>query len=146
MRRSLSIRRPRTLGQALLESVLVLLTLLLVVVGILDLGQVFFFHQVMSERARAGARWAAVNEFTPASPGDIRNVVVFDSPNPAGRTGLFGLRPEMVTVMPLPAAADVRFIEVRIDYPMQLHTPFLSRSFSSRFRVVRPVEGVVTRK
>jgi hypothetical protein len=130
-------------GQAMLEGVLVLLTLLLVVIGILDLGQVFFLHQTMTERARAGARWAAVNEFDPERTESIRNVVVYDNPDATGRAGLFGLRPEMVTVTSLPNTKDVRYIEVQIDYPMYLHTPFLGKAFSSHFRVVRPVEGIV---
>ena len=131
-----------TRGQTLLEGVLVLLTLLLVIIGTIDLGQVFFLHQVMTDRAREGARWAAVNEFNPSQTEPIRNVVVYDSPNPDGKSALFGLRPEMVTVTPLPSAEDVRYVEVQIDFPMNLNTPFLARSFSSRFRAVRPVEGV----
>ena len=133
-------------GQTLLEGVLVLLTLLLVIIGTIDLGQVFFLNQVMTDRARAGARWAAVNELNPERLETIRNVVVYDNADPSGRPGLFGLRPDMVTITPLPNADDIRYIEVQIDFPMNLHTPFLAKSFSGRFRAVRPVEGASRRK
>ncbi|MEO7651077.1 MAG: TadE/TadG family type IV pilus assembly protein [Bryobacteraceae bacterium] len=136
------IRSVGSRGQTLLEGVLVLLTLLLVIIGTIDLGRVFFLHQVMTDRAREGARWATVNPFDPGHTEPIRNVVVYDSAVPAGKPALFGLRPEMVTITPLPSSQDVRYIEVQIDFPMNLNTPFLARSFSSRFRAVRLVEGV----
>src|SRR5438445_227052 len=34
-----------------------------VLIGILDFGQFLYFHQSLSERARAGARYAAVHTF-----------------------------------------------------------------------------------
>jgi hypothetical protein len=66
-------------------------------VGIVDFGQFLFFHQVLTDRARAGARYAAVNPYNATS---IQNVVVYNSPTaPNGNpTGLFGLTTSNVTV------------------------------------------------
>src|SRR6266481_4341040 len=47
-------------GQAIVESSLVLLVFLQVLIGIMDFGQFLYFHQSLSERTRAGARYAAV--------------------------------------------------------------------------------------
>src|SRR5262249_526740 len=48
-------------GQAMIETSLVLVLLLAFLVGTLDCGQFLYFHQALSERARAAARFAAVN-------------------------------------------------------------------------------------
>ena len=50
-------------GQAVIESSLILLIFIPVLIGILDFGQFLYFHQSLSERARAGARYAAVHTF-----------------------------------------------------------------------------------
>lgn len=47
-------------GQAMLESALVLVMFLVVLIGIVDMGQFLYFHQSLTERARAAARYGAV--------------------------------------------------------------------------------------
>src|SRR5436190_1673805 len=56
-----SKRRNNRSGQALIESSLILLVFLQVLIGIMDFGQFLYFHQSLSERTRAGARYAAVH-------------------------------------------------------------------------------------
>ena len=53
--------RNKRSGQAVIESALILLVLLFMLFGILDFGQFFYFHQSLTERARAGARYGSVN-------------------------------------------------------------------------------------
>src|SRR5213080_960762 len=48
-------------GQAVIESSLILLIFIPVLIGIMDFGQFLYFHQSLSERARAGARYGAVH-------------------------------------------------------------------------------------
>ena len=117
------MRRSRK-GQAMLETAFVLLIQVMIVVGILDLGQFLFFHQMISERARTGVRWAVVHTYDPDT---IRNVVVYNSTS-SQASGLFGLTAAMVTVTPLPSSSNIQFIQVQIDYPMYLFTPGLARS------------------
>jgi Flp pilus assembly protein TadG len=63
MDRKLSHRTARTIlhrGQALVEAALVLPLLLLVLVGIMEVGRAWNIHQVVTHAAREGARAAAV--------------------------------------------------------------------------------------
>ena len=64
-------------GQSLLESALVMLVFLPLLMGIIDVGQFLYFHQAVSERARAAARWGAVNPFDGAQ---VANVAIYNDP------------------------------------------------------------------
>jgi Flp pilus assembly protein TadG len=71
MRKSLDRRR----GQALVEGALVLFVFLAFIIGTLDFGQFLYFHQSLTERARAAARYGAVN---PTDRIGIQNVAVYN--------------------------------------------------------------------
>jgi len=73
MRRNRHARR----GQALVESAFVLLVFLFFCVGTLDFGQYMYFHQALSERARAAARYGSVN-WTDRT--GIQNVALYNDP------------------------------------------------------------------
>jgi len=80
-------------GQSLIESALVLLVLLPLLMGIIDVGQFLYFHQAVSERARAAARWGAVNPFNGSQ---IANVAIYN--DPAGPThGASAVLPYLTT-------------------------------------------------
>jgi Flp pilus assembly protein TadG len=134
-------------GQTLLESSLVLTTLLLMLIGIVDFGQFLFFHQVLTDRARAGARYAAVNPYDATS---IQNVVVYNSPTaPSGSpTGLFGLTPSNVTVTPTPSTGAPDYVQVKISgFPIHLISPFLTKSYTPRNIIAtRQTENIATTK
>src|SRR5262245_58805615 len=86
----------RRKGSTLVESSIVLLLFLVIVIGVLDAGQLLFFHQFLTERVRNGARYAAVHVYNTAA---IANVVAYSDPSPPdGSAGLFGLTPAMVQV------------------------------------------------
>src|SRR5260370_22356734 len=53
--------RKKQSGQAMLESAMILLVFLVVLLGIVDFGQFFYFHQSLTDRARAGARYGSVH-------------------------------------------------------------------------------------
>jgi Flp pilus assembly protein TadG len=141
------MRRNRRKGQTLLESSLVLTTLLLMLIGIVDFGQFLFFHQVLTDRARAGARYAAVNPYDVTS---IQNVVVYNSPTaPTGSpAGLFGLTTSNVTVTPTPATGTPNYVQVSISgFPIHLISPFLTKSYTPRNIVAtRQTENIATTK
>src|ERR1700747_2350833 len=67
-------------GQALLEGALILFVFLVFFVGTIDFGQYLYFHQALTERARAAARYGAVN---PADRNGILNVALYNDPNGA---------------------------------------------------------------
>jgi Flp pilus assembly protein TadG len=134
-------------GQTLLESSLVLTTLLLMLIGIVDFGQFLFFHQVLTDRARAGARYAAVNPYDATA---IQNVVVYNSPTaPDGNpTGLFGLTTSNVTVTPTPSTGNPNYVQVKISgFPIELISPFLTKSYTPRSIIAtRQTENIASTK
>ena len=82
-------------GQALVEGSLILFLFLAFFVGTLDFGQYLYFHQSLTERARAAARYGAVN---PTDRTGIQNVAVYN--DPAGTAnGATALAPNFTTDM-----------------------------------------------
>ena len=135
-------KRKRQKGQALIESGLVIIALLLMIVGIMDFGQFLFFHQALTDRARAGARYAIANTYDATA---IKNVVLYNDPAAAGGTpGLFGLTAAHVNVIPTPNATSPTRIEVNISgFPIVFLSPYLTKSYTHRaIRAVRAVEGL----
>jgi Flp pilus assembly protein TadG len=124
-------RNPRR-GQAIVETCLVLLTLILMIVGVMDFGQFLFLHEALVDRARTGARYAAVNPYDATA---IQNIVVYNNATaPDGATtGLFGLKPSYVTVTPTPSTGTPTYVQVKISgYPMHFISPFLTKSYTHR--------------
>jgi len=123
-------RRKRQKGSALLELALTLIMFLTLFLGVFDIGEMFFVHQTLTDRARDAARWGAVNAFNATS---IRNLVLYGATAPAqGQTASFGLTTANVTVS-RPAAtigkAEDRVI-VTVIYPVSLLSVFLGQSSS----------------
>ena len=133
----------RRRGQALVESSIVIITLLVMILGIMDFGQFLFYHQALTDRARAGARYAIANTYDATA---IKNVVLYDTPvAPGGQsTGLFGLQAAHVNVIASPNATSPTRIEVNISgFPMSFLSPYMSRSYTHRtIRAIRQVEGL----
>lgn len=65
MSRRVARRRP-PVGQALVETALVLPMFLMILFGIIGLGLGIFYHQQVTNAAREAARWAAVHSATSA--------------------------------------------------------------------------------
>ena len=134
-------RRPPDRGSTLVESSIILLVFLVILTGILDVGQVLFFHHVLTERVRAGARYAAVHAF---DPGAIRNVVSYNSASaPPGGGGLFGLDPSLVEVNRYDEGTAKARIEVSVStFTLHFASPWLMRDFTPQpFRAVVPIES-----
>ncbi len=127
-------------GSTLVESAIVLLLVLVILIGTLDFAQILFFHHVLQERVRSGARYAAVHAGDPAA---VRNVVAYNAPSaPPGAEGLFGLTPAMVQVQRYGAGTAADRVEVAISgYGMRFLSPWLAGPFTpGPFRAVAPVE------
>jgi Flp pilus assembly protein TadG len=82
-------------GQVLVESALVLLVFLALIIGTLDFGQYLYFHQTLTERARAAARYGSVN-WTDRT--GIQNVAVYNDPSGTSN-GAAALMPSLTTSM-----------------------------------------------
>jgi hypothetical protein len=137
------MRRRR--GSTLVESSIVMLLFLVILIGVLDVAQLLFFHQLLGERVRTGVRYGVVH---PYSADAIRNVVVYNTASPArGATGLFGLAPAMVKVSrPGSGTADDRIAAEISGYQMRFLSPWLAGIFTpGPFRAVMPLEGAGAR-
>ena len=142
-------------GQALVETSLVIIALLLMLIGIMDFGQFLFFQQSLTDRARVGARYAVTNTCCSAADiTSIQNMVVYnDATAPSGSpAGLFGLQPSYVTVTPTPAAGVPSQVKVTIstcfncasggtEFPLNLFFTKAS-TYHSQIVAIRQAEGL----
>lgn len=129
-------------GQSMVESALVLMTLIAIVSAILDFGQVLFLHQGLVNRVRAAARYGAVH-WTELDA--VRNIVLYNSPtrpDPTPATGFLGLTSSNVVVTRQNVDSNEERIVVRIqNYPFKFFTPWLSGLYRGREIVATaPVE------
>ncbi len=124
----------------LIESAIVTLLFMVLFIGILDMGQVLFFHHFLNDRVRTAARYAVVHPYDPAV---IKNVVAYNATTGDGTPGLFGLTPSMIQVNRYDAGTSDDRIEVTVDaFTMHFLSPWLMRDFTpGPFRAVMPVEG-----
>lgn len=121
-------------GSAIVEAALALLLSLVILIGLIDFGQVLMRQQAFVERVRAGCRYAVTRAYNAQ---EIRNVVVYGDPDPgvaSGTPGFFGLEPSMVSVslVDLGVSAAER-VTVKIhDYPLFMFTPGLAGAYTAR--------------
>lgn len=144
MGRLRTVSREKRKGQAMVEGALVLLVLMVMLIGIIDFAQFFFFHQSLTARVRAGVRYAIVHSYDPTQ---IKNFLLYNSPTAPGGNppGLLGLTSSQITVNRFSAGDPINDrIEVIVqNYPINIFSPLIRRSYQHRpFRVVRPVEGM----
>jgi Flp pilus assembly protein TadG len=121
-------RRNHQKGSAMVESVLTLIIFLALFIGIFDIGEMFFIHQTLTDRARNAVRWGAVHTFDANS---IQNLVLYGALTPAdGQVPSFGLTAANVTVT-RPAASigqpEDRVI-VTVTYPVASISVLLGKS------------------
>jgi TadE-like protein len=134
-------------GQAMVESALVFLATLLIIIGIMDFGQVLMTIQMSNERARAGARWASTHT---ADVQKIKNYVAYGTETaPAGQgddgppSGIFGIRPEHITVQRQNAGTPNDTIRISVRKPMTFLSPYIAGSFNPKPAVASsPVESL----
>jgi hypothetical protein len=91
-------RNPRR-GATLVEMSLVLLSMVTMILFTLDIGRVLFLGEYLTERARASARAAVVNNWT---QDNVRNFFCVNNPNPATPPPLntptfLGVKPSNIT-------------------------------------------------
>jgi TadE-like protein len=140
------MRRRARKGSTLVESAIVLVLFLVLLIGILDAGQVLFLHNFLDERVRSAVRYAAVHTYDVNA---IKNFAAYNDPvgPPGGGPGLFGLDPGMVQVARYDFGTPNARIEVSVTtFSMHFLSPWLAGTFTPRpFRASMPIEsgGVV---
>src|SRR5579864_2973064 len=92
-------RRRRQRGAALVETALVLITLLGMILFILDMGRILLTEQFIAERARVGARNAVVNNWNSTDVANYVNDTTTTAPS-GNPPGFLGLLTSQVTLTP----------------------------------------------
>lgn len=124
-------------GSSLIEGSFTLLTMLLLILGTLDMGQLLMHLHYLNERARASAHWAS----THANPDDltpVKNFAAYNSAEvPRQDAGMFGLTPSDVAVSYIPPGATdgVPRISVSISKKVQFLSPYLYGTYTPRSAV-----------
>jgi len=140
---AVGLRSRRKKGAALVEGTLVLLTVVLMTVFVMDMGQMLIYMQLFSDRARDAARFSAVNVYDQDAIESYTAHFNASAPNDGG-DGLLGLNNSYVEVERLDQGGDYDRIEVRIEnFPLQFFTPIFAGKYQHRpFRAVMPVESL----
>ena len=134
-------RKRQCSGSALIEATLIIMSLLVVLLSIINFGDILFQHQTLLYQARRAARYGAVN---PSNMTAVQNIVLYGQTSlpQEHRPGMFGLTSEMVTVARNDAGTSEDRIGVQIqDYNYTLVLPFLAGTFKGKpIQVSLPVE------
>ena len=146
-------KRARQKGQVFVETGLILFIFLAFLIGTLDFGQYLYFHQSLSERARAALRYGIINA---ADRTGIQNMAVYNDPG-GTVNGATALLPDFNTSMDavcLPGDAgcsnpagnsDSRVTVTISGYQMTTFNLLVPRSFTNKPIVVSaPSEAVST--
>jgi hypothetical protein len=134
--------RKRTRGSTLVEAAATLGVFLFTTITIMDMAQLTVMEQALVERARVGARYAALRGVNTT---EVVNVVLYNDPNPGWRgNALFNLGPESVSVLRLDANTSADRVQVSIrDFQLRTFSPFLSgRILPHTFSSTVPVESM----
>jgi hypothetical protein len=127
-------------GSTMLESALTLLAVVFILIGMLDVGQLLFVHQTLTERVRKATSYAARSY----DPDAIRNIVLYGATTPAdGQHPAFELTSSMVTVERQDAGTAADRVIVRISgYPLRFYTPgFQTLATALPITMVAPYEA-----
>ncbi|MCU1339853.1 MAG: TadE family protein [Bryobacterales bacterium] len=116
----------------MVETSLILLVFLMMLIGTIDFGQVLYFHQSLVERARAAARYGAIN---PTDTTGIKNMAVYNvaTYGTAPPAVLPGMTTSMVGVQDLGINTPEARIMVTISgYPINFISPYIAQQFNNR--------------
>ena len=131
-KRMLSKRKKSQGGQTILETALVFIAVLSMLLFIVDMGRLLFLQQYFTERARAGARWAAVNATTGVTAAQVKAYVCFNDSTAAGSTGLFGLNTSNVSYTPTPSTGTPQYVQVQISGFQTLRLiPYIASTYTN---------------
>jgi hypothetical protein len=118
-------RRKRQRGSAFVEASLCLLSTIVILVGIIDIGQLLFIQSTLAERVRSATSFG-VRVYEPDA---IRNIVLYGTATPQpDQRPFFNLTPDMVSVERRDAGTTADRVVVGVSgYPLVFLTPGMSR-------------------
>ncbi len=126
-------------GAAILESALVLTTLVSMIFFVLDLGRMLMTQQYIAERTRVTARMAAVNNWGSTAVAnylcynDAASTQGTDGANGSAVPGFLGLTPSNVSFSKLGTSgtADYRLKVTVSGVPVLTWIPYMSNNFTA---------------
>lgn len=126
-RRALCLPRRRQAGQGLVEFVLVSVVVLILTMGLADLGRMYYTFLALQTAAGEGASFAQVYPVcvTPANCANPNNVT-YRVQNSAPRAGLVDWTNTTVAVDVPHGAVAGEPVEVTVNYHYQLIAPFMN--------------------
>lgn len=114
----------RERGQSIVEMAFVLPILLIILLGVLDLGRVYYVMVALEDMAAEGASYAGINPL-PADLPDVQERAA------AGSRGLVEVHPSVVRVEYPTAVTAGSAITVTVPLEFQFVTPFVSAMFDN---------------
>lgn len=137
-------RRANQKGQSLVESTLIFLLFIVVFLGIMDFGQFLYVHQALTDRVRAGVRFAAVhNAYT---ENQIQKFVVYgnSAADPSIAPPIVGgLTISMVELLRAGTPGDASAtVTVRVrNFPFRYLSPYIAGSHNANLSATLPNEA-----
>lgn len=131
------MKNRRERGQALIESALTTFVFLVLLIGVIDVGQVLYVHQSIVERVRSAVRYGAVRPFDAEA---IKNMVLYDQSTVPDTgdddvvpEGFLRMNSEMVSVVRQDATFKEDRIVVTVDgYPFTFFIPFIAGVYQGK--------------
>ena len=127
-----------------MEFALVYVVFLMLLIGIIDLGYLFFVHQSIAERARSAARYGSSRAVNATVDTQMKNIVLYNTASPAsGAKPSFGLAASNVSVQRTNGAGEnPDQVTVKVAaFKYMILTPFVSGSRTARtLSVTLPME------
>ncbi|WHY87708.1 TadE/TadG family type IV pilus assembly protein [Neobacillus novalis] len=112
-------------GQSMVETALLLPIFLLILIGILDFGRVTYSYAHLHMAAEESVRLGGLGEKDPAISTFARKYVHLGDPAK--------LQVEITPKDTLRHSGD--YVTVKLSYPFQFYTPFISKLFPSKFAI-----------
>ncbi len=116
----------------MLESTFILTAFIATTLGVLDVGQVMYFHQGIVERVRHAASWSSRRAYDAT---EIRNVVLYNTETPSNNaTPTFQhMTAAMVDVSLEDTGTPSARVMVRVkNYPYTFYSPWIARMYTAR--------------
>lgn len=135
-------RSPRQRGSTIVETAIVLLTLIVVLVGIADFAVFLHLHQAITERTRDAVRTAAIEDLDEAA---IKYMIAYGAPSITANEpppGYFGMSPKNIAVEIKDRGLTSQRVMVKVSgIPFPIVSPLISGKGSNLpIRVSVPLE------
>jgi Flp pilus assembly protein TadG len=138
-----ALKKKKQRGAAMLETALVLITVLGMILGIMDMGRLLLIEQFITERTREGARNAVVNNWDQTA---VQNYVVYGSTTApsGGGPGFLGLTTSNVafTSVPDSGIGDARYQVAVSGVKFPVFIPYIAGNYTApTITVTSPVQS-----